>query len=274
MELRVSTNTGGDGYYYTTFCAPFDVLMTNSKDEAYVVPMGEWPTITPPEHTDFLYPKRIGQYNTAPYAGNNQFIPAGTPVLIRTSNPLGYVTMVLPTTAPSASVSCLFTGKYLEQMLAQGEDDVYVFGQDLGTFTKAADYARTGLFAGIAPSLGTDVGFYVNANPNKEANEHRALWTRNNKYVLANKVYYRAPGGGGASARRKSQGATFIRVIFDEEGEKEEPIDERLRVRPADNRVYDLQGRCVASGEAVRNGSWRNMVAPGVYIVNGKKVKL
>jgi hypothetical protein len=64
-----------------------------------------------------------------------------------------------------------------------------------------------------------------------------------------------------------------VPVVFDDE--PEEPISEDLNGQMLRSGcVYDLQGRCVASGEAVRNGSWRNMVAPGVYIVNGKKVKL
>ena len=47
--------------------------------------------------------------------------------------------MALPNSNPSPSpVSCLFTGKYLEQMLDQGADDVYVFGRDLGTYETAA----------------------------------------------------------------------------------------------------------------------------------------
>ena len=60
MELRVTTNNGGNNYYYATFCAPFDVLLTNKKDEAYVLPTDDgWPTITPPATTAMMHPKRL-----------------------------------------------------------------------------------------------------------------------------------------------------------------------------------------------------------------------
>ena len=263
MELRVKTNNGGDNYYYTTFCAPFDVLMTNERDVAYVIPPGEWPSTTTPGN---LYPKEIGEYTSA---GNNQFIPAGTPVIIRTSNPIGYVTMALPTSIPSSSVSCLFTGKYLEQMLTQGDDDVYVFGRDLGTYTKAGDYASSGLFTSVSPSPSTGIGFYINANPNREASENKASWTRNNKYVYANKIYYRA-GSSGASTR----GVQFVPVVFgaeaaatDVQGVKD--YGEGM-LRPGN--VYNLQGRCVATEEMVKDGTWKNNLTPGVYIMSGKKI--
>lgn len=262
MELRVKTNNGGDNYYYTTFCAPFDVLMTNERDVAYVIPEGEWPTTTTPGN---LYPKEIGEYTSA---GNNQFIPARTPVIIRTSNPIGYVTMALPNSNPSPSpVSCLFTGKYLEQMLDQGADDVYVFGRDLGTYKKAGDYASSGLFTSVSPSLSTGIGFYINANPNREASENKASWTRNNKYVYANKIYYRADNAG-------TRGVQFVPVVFEAEAEATDvqgvkDYSEGM-LRPGN--VYNLQGRCVATEEMVKDGTWKNNLTPGVYIMSGKKI--
>lgn len=270
MELRVKTNNGGDNYYYTTFCAPFDVLMTNERDVAYVIPPGEWPTLAPPTTTKGnLYPKEIGEYNTSDYASNNQFIPAGTPVIIRTSNPIGYVTMALPTSSPSSSVSCLFTGKYLEQMLTQGADDVYVFGRDLGTYTKASNYSTTGQFSTVIPSLSTGIGFYINANPNREASENKASWTRNNKYVYANKIYYRA-GSSGASTR----GVQFVPVVFGAEAEATDVqgVKDYSEGVLCPGNVYNLQGRCVATEEMVKDGTWKNNLTPGVYIMSGKKI--
>ena len=179
--------------------------------------------------------------------------------------------MALPTTTPSTPISYLLTGKYLEQMLPQGEDDVYVFGRDLGTFTKAADYNSSGLFASISPSLSTGIGFYINANPNKEANENKASWTRNNKYVYANKIYYRA-GSSGASAL--TRGVDFVRVVFEAEAAATDvqgvkDYSEGM-LRPGN--VYNLQGRCVATEEMVKDGTWKNNLTPGVYIMSGKKI--
>ena len=39
-----------------------------------------------------------------------------------------------------------------------------------------------------------------------------------------------------------------------------------------DGRIYNLQGRCVATEQEVSEGSWRQKLAPGVYIRNGKKM--
>ena len=38
------------------------------------------------------------------------------------------------------------------------------------------------------------------------------------------------------------------------------------------DRVYDLLGRCVVTGEEVVNGTWRSKVASGIYILNGRKI--
>jgi len=110
------------------------------------------------------------------------------------------------------------------------------------------------------------VGFYINANLNKEGGAERATWVpRNNRYVLHNKIYYRN-GSNGASYRRGA--AEFVPVKFGDE-------DEEISVKPAvvvADRVYDLTGRCVASGDEVLDGTWRDKVSPGIYIIGGKKL--
>ena len=268
MGLKLSTNSGGDSHYYASFCAPFDVLLTEEKkDTAWVVPPGGW-------NTELMHPKMIGEYNTGTYAGNNQFIPAGTPVIIRTKSATGYVTLALPTTTPTASVPCIFTGKYLEQMLTQGSDYVYVFGQPYaGSDDESFATNGTVTMGGQDSKI---VGFYKNANFYREQNQFKP-WPRNNKYVYANKIYYRSPGGGGSSASREfTRGIEFIPVIFDmdfdvEEGDEES--GEQQRTVTGDGRIYDLQGRCVATRQQVEDGSWRTTLAPGIYILNGKKFK-
>lgn len=275
MGLQVATNDDGKGNYLTTFCAPFDVLLTKEEDEAFVLPPapeGGWPTITPPATTAVIHPQKIGKFNTGDYKNNNQFIPAGTPVIIRTSNKDGYVTMALPNLPnPTTPVPCVFSGKYLEQMLVHGSDYVYAFGKSLGTFTLDGNFANNGLLSPHA-IVSTNVGFYVNANPNKEVSNSRISWARNNKYVLGNKIYYRA-NSSGASSRELTRSPEFIPVVFDDDDEEEdEPIGESLLQRPHDNRVYDLLGRCVATGEEVVNGTWRSKVASGIYILNGRKI--
>jgi hypothetical protein len=144
-----------------------------------------------------------------------------------------------------------------------------------GTFTPEDDYDTSGEIKAVTPEKGlTGIGFYLNANPNREADPERSLWKRNNLYVLANKVYYRASE---TTPRVKAQSLNgnieFIPVLFDEKGVKDMDLqpDGTMRLRINDGRAYDIQGRCVATEQEVSDGSWLNNFAPGMYIVNGKK---
>ena len=179
--------------------------------------------------------------------------------------------MALPTTTPSSPVSCLFSGKNLEQTLPHGSDYVYVFGLEYsGTFTPDPSFTTNGLITATTPSATKVLGFFKNANHDRESSEFRNSWTRNNKYVLANKIYYRASGSG---AREVTRGIEFVPVIFDDEEDGEEPdIEHVANGRSYPLGVYDLLGRCVATEEEVKDGSWRQHVAPGIYIIHGKKV--
>lgn len=272
MGLRVKANNGGDNYYYTTFCAPFDVLMTNEKDKAYVIPSDGWPTITTPATTGKLYPREIGLDNTGVHAGNNQFIPAGTPVIIRATN--GNVIMALPNAMPSDPIATCLSGKYLEQMLDQDADNlVYVLGR---SYTHSGDFKytpETGVVIPAGLEFDKGVGFYKNANTNRESNETKTLWERNNKYVYANKIYYLA-GSSGASSREKTRGVEFVPVIFDDEGGEDPDIKDSSDRIVGDGCVYDLQGRKVATKQQVEDDTWRQFLSPGIYIINGKKIRL
>jgi hypothetical protein len=281
MALTATTNNGGDENYYTTFCAPFDVLLTNEKDEAFILPTGGWPTITPPETKAVIHPKKIGQYNTVAngcpvdYRGNNQFIPAGTPVIIRTKNTGGEITMALPSptsTLPSA-VPCVFSGEYLEQMLAQSSTDyVFVFGRPYTHSNEFRYDKESGIVTPAGLEVDKGVGFYINASNDRESSATRTMWTRNNKYVYGNKIYYlyTPPPGG---SRELTRSPEFIPVVFDDdEGEEDEPIEESLRQQVFNGCVYDLQGRCVATEEMVKDGTWRHNLTHGIYILNGKKI--
>ena len=283
MALTLTGNNGQDKHFYTTFCAPFDVLLTDAdNDAAYVVPSGKW-------STEILYPKEIGEYNTEAngcpedYRGSNQFIPAGTPVIIRSKNSSTSSTrsikLALPTNTPSTSVSCVFSGKYLEQTLAHGSDYVYVFGLEYsGTFTEDPSFATNGLITATTPSATKVLGFFKNMNHDRESSDARNSWTRNNKYVYSNKIYYRA-GSSGASAksRKVANMPQFVPVIFDDELEDEELQDEEQgqpQMQEYGDGVYDLSGRKVANEEQVQDGTWRQRLSPGIYIVQGKKIKI
>ncbi len=278
MGLKVRTHDAGNAIRYATFYAPFDVLLTNaSTDMAYIVPTGK---LTPPLTADTQYaihPKKMGDedVNTGTYAGNSQFIPAGTPAIIRTKATSGYVTLALPTTTPSSSVSCVFTGQYLEQMLSHGSDYVFVFGRpSSGTFTEDASFSTNGLITVSAPASDRGIGFYKNANLNRESSKDAAAWTRNNKYVYGNKIYYRAAvsSGGGDALDLAFEKADYIPVIFDEDELELQEDGNGYGATFGDGRIYDLQGRCIATKQEVLDGSWINTVAPGIYILNGKKI--
>jgi len=275
MPLTVTTKNGGDDYYYTTFYAPFDALLTSANDVAYIVPSGKWPTITPPATTAVFHPKKIGTVNTGTNAGNDQFIPAGTPVIIRTKNTGGEVTLALPNATPSSSITTALSGKYLEQQLAQDAGNlIYVFGR---SYTHSDEFRYNDPSSGVVIPAGLEfdsgVGFYKNANTNRESNETKTLWSRNNKCVYANKVYYYAGGISGDALNIDFENTEYIPVLFDDQGVKDMDLqpDGTMRLRINDGRAYDIQGRCVATEQEVSDGSWLNNVAPGMYIVNGKK---
>ncbi len=265
--LHVATNNGGDSHYYATFYAPYDVLLPNDDDDkTYNAFIGtSW------SNTNV----RTAKVTKGGYT-DGKFIPANTPAIIRTTDESGNVKLTLPTTEPSAAISsCVFSGQYLEQLLPLEEGsrwthDVYTLGLPFSsTVDKDGDYGTTGDVVAPLPEQATSgVGFYINATANKENNALKARWDRNNRYVLHNKIYYRA-GSSGASARRmNSARPEFVPVIFDEE---EPDIEEQGQEVRNDNRIYDLLGRCVADEAEVRDGSWQQRLAPGIYILNGRK---
>ena len=298
MGLKLNLNNGGDGYYYATFCAPYDVLLTDKdKDAAYICRIWDW---------EIIHLKKVGKYNTEAngckkeYKGSNQFVPAGTPVVIRSANTS--VTLALPTVEPAtdypSSGASSFTtkfktasnnqleGEYLEQLLATDDReigggnkdfytyDVYVFGLPIsGDISKDEDYKYNGKIAIELPKVAEKgVGFYLNANPNREEGGTMGEWVRNNKYVYNNRIYVKKPMASSGSGARWAK-TDFVPVVFDDDDEEDDdPIGESLLQRPHDNRVYDLLGRCVASGEEVVNGTWRSKVASGIYILNGRKI--
>ena len=263
--LRIETHSGGDGYYYSTFCAPYDVTLPNDVGvntyDAYVCTSWD---------TDVIHPTSIGKT-----------ITAGTPAIIRTTETSGNVKVTLPGTASSAE-SCVFTGKYLEQILATpitAENKVYTFGLPRTgyniTITPADGFVNgeiNNVVEGSEPAY-TGVGFYLNATLNKEKDASTGEWTPNNRYVLHNKIYYWS-GSNGASAP-KHKDIDYVPVVFDyeiEEQPHEEEPDEDKQSRVGDGCVYDILGRKVATEAEVKNGTWYQRLQPGVYVVDGQKI--
>lgn len=278
--LRLNVNSGGDAgeygttYYYTTFYAPFDILLPEDDTSvtphklytAYVCQEGFSPW---PGDNGELHPKPIGEFNTGGYQGNDQFVPAGTPVLIATTDNAGSIKATIPTNSPSTPLASIFTGQYLEQKLDAG-NDVFVFGLP---FTSELEMDKeSGDITGTLPQkAATGAGFYLNANQNKELGLSKASWTRNNWYVLGNKIYYRASA---SPARKNTRGIEFVPVIFDDEELEDPDIQDANDGRVGDGCVYDLLGRKVATKQQVEEGTWRQNLRPGIYILNGRKIRL
>lgn len=269
LGLNITMNDGGDNYYYSTFYAPFDVLLPDDDgDNKYVAYISkEW-------NTTGIHLEKVPAVGET-YA-EGKFVPAGTPVIFRIADDSGSMTLSLPSSTPSSSLSaCVFLGQNLEQMLAaDASHDVYTLGLP---FTSSVSIDRTdgSITAPLPTFADTGVGFYINATPNKEREPDEAEWYRNNRYVLHNKIYYRATGGGGAPARESTRGIQFVPVIFDDddEGGEEPELNGVMEQRVGDNRVYDLLGRCVATEEQVKDGTWKQRLRPGIYILNGRKIR-
>ena len=263
MGLSITTNNGGDGYYYATFYAPFDVLLPEDDGSktynAYTC--SKW-------YDDGVHPKPVPATNDYE---EGKFVPAETPVIIRVKDESGSVALSIPNDAPTTPVaSNIFTGQHLEQLLAADPaHDVYTLGLP---FTLVESFDReTGVVA--APEDGkpatTGIGFYINATENKEFGRLEELWQRNNRYVLHNKIYYRATGG--SPAPERNAGPEFVPVLFGDE-DQEQPGTQEEKNSRFDGGVYDLLGRKVADEQAAKDGTWRYRLSPGVYIVNGQKV--
>ena len=276
MPLCVKTNNGGDGYYYTTFYAPFDVALPTDADgktyHAYICK--NW-------HNEGVHPVPVPACTVDAIAyEEGKYVPASTPVIIRVKDESGSVRLILPKSTPSASPVSgnIFSGQYLEQLLAVDADhDVYTLGLPFTSdvHKDPDDYDTTGDIVAPLPEQATSgLGFYINATPNKESSQTQSLWQRNNLYVLHNKIYYRASDTPGASSREKTRGVEYVPVFFDDEGVEDPNIQQNGDDRVGDGCVYDLQGRKVATKQQVEDDTWRQFLSPGIYIINGKKIRL
>ena len=259
MPLIITTNNGGDGYYYATFYAPFDVLLPDDQNDStyYAYTCSQW-------YNDGVHPQEVPAHDI--YA-EGKFVPAGTPVIIRVKDESGSLTLTLPSTAPSASVSCVFKGTYLEKLLpADADHDVYTLGVPMTSTIENYDRSTGDITAPLPEFATSGVGFYINATRNKEDDPLQSLWHRNNRYVLHNKIYYRA----GDKAEAPAHSPEYVPVLFGD-GNDEQPDSQN---NTAGGGVYDILGRKVASAEEVQSGTWYQRLNPGIYIIDGKKIYL
>ena len=271
--LQVAVNNGGDDYYYSTFCAPFDVLLPENDGTKtyYAYICDKW-------NNTNLHPQKVPEVTGTTSYDEGKFVPAGTPVILRVKDESGSMKLTLPNNAPTTIsdptnplTKNIFSGKYLEQKLGSGSD-VYTLGLPfISHVEKDDDYNTTGDIDAPLPEQATSgLGFYINATANKENGEIKARWDKNNRYVIHNKIYYRAGSSGSSAPQQK--GPEFVPVIFDDLEEQDEELNPNgAREIVGDGCIYDLMGRKVATREQVEDGSWKQRVATGIYILNGKK---
>ena len=285
--LKVAVNNGNDDYYYSTFCAPYDVKLPDNDGTKtyYAYTCDKWDEKN-------LHPTKVPAVTGTSSYDEGKFVPAGTPVIFRIKDESGSMKLTIEGNKPSdplPSSSNIFSGKYLEQLLPLDAGnkwlyDVYTLGLPFkSNVNKDGYYDDNGDIHAPSPEQEkSGVGFYINANPNKEINAMKANWSRNNRYVLHNKIYYREGATSGSSARGMTRGGVeFVPLIFDwedveEDGYghmEEEELTER-REYVGDGCVYDMQGRRVATEEQVLDGTWKQRVSPGIYIINGKKISV
>jgi len=282
-------------YYFSTLYVPFDVVlpadknvfayrgkMTKDKDYGTSVDAGEhdWRL-----QCEKLSARTVGGVTYE--AG--KFIPAGTPVLIRVDATDGtdgsvselvsdydrdhanstphFTTLTIPNDAPATSLTpdaTFFHGQYLEQILPESvlaggtSRKIYVFGQSTGD-----DYATK--TTADKPATVDEVGFYINKNT---VDGTATYANKNNLYVRHNKIYLIEEDARSRYTQTSASARQFIPLDFDDLGIEEQPSGWHPAVHEG---VFDLQGRRVATAGQAADGSWRQSVKRGVYIVNGRK---
>lgn len=237
--LQMKTNNGQDGYYYSSLYVPYDVMLPEGAEafaglRDHTVNGKSWITCYTIDH---FYAFKGDE------SLKRRFVPAGTPVLVRTKstepcdimlNPQSPQNPSKPSTDDASTIAGrnIFKGTYLARVYASGDDEynangtVYVFGMG---------------------DVSSKVGFFRNKNKLDNG-------VVNNWYLKNNKMYYLDTSEG-------SSGAKSFALEFDE-GELPTGIvrNEGDVDAPTDNRVYDLSGRRVEHP------------AKGVYIRNGRKI--
>lgn len=246
LPLKLKMNNNGDGFCYASYYVPFDIDITTVGSVAFI---GKYEHVNdkagePIEGTSYIE----AEYKLVCHSVNDatgltqRFVPAGTPVLVRTPDEdthteedgtTRYVDINLPYLSPSEAVSPEsnhFMGSYLTCKLDLEENTiVYVFG-------KSNTYG---------------VGFFKNSG-NVEG------MTKHNWNVNHNKMYY---------LNHSATAKQFSLMFY----EADETTGVLQLVSGCDtshgdqNAIYDLQGRKVSSDSNAKLPS-------GIYIMNGKKI--
>ncbi len=256
LPLNLKMNNGKDDYYYSTFCAPYDIVMPEGV-VAFIMTDGI-KGVDADGHNGTMEMVKLSNYTNkddypVDYRGKDNYIPANTPVVLRAAKTVaeafstsGVAVVTLPNEAPS-SVSPTNQNKFGSNLLSGTIPDEISSDQQVYLFSM----------------ISNKVGFYVNGLTNPITNVKDNKYTPHHKTYL---VYDKEFTTGTAN------GFTFFFNEDDfvpEPDEPEEPdvadgiTDSQVATGDIDwehEPVYDLHGRRVYPP-----------LHRGVYIVRGKK---
>lgn len=256
LPLNLKMNNGKDDYYYSTFCAPYDIVMPEGV-VAFIMTDGI-KEVDADGHNGTMEMVKLSNYTNNDnypenYRGKENYIPANTPVVLRAAKTVaeafstsGVAVVTLPNEAPS-SVAPTNKNKFGCNLLSGTIPDEISSDQQVYLFSM----------------ISNKVGFYVNGLTNPITNVKDNKYTPHHKTYL---VYDKEFTTGTAN------GFTFFFNEDDfvpEPDEPEEPevvdgiTDSQVATGDIDwehEPVYDLHGRRVYPP-----------LHRGVYIVRGKK---
>ena len=209
LKLALNKPTVADGYAYSTLYVPYDVMVDNDEAQAFYAKSEN------ANNGDY----RLTCETVNALTGKNAaYVPAGSPVLVRTPDTVEEVTLILPADAPDTDSADaiakhnLLQGSYLEETI-ESDSYVYVFGYS-GKFQ--------------------EVGFFIDNN--HESNYRN--WT-----VKHNRCFY-ISGGGGNSVNE---------FLLDFNAATDGVGQVTVRHDEGNDDVYDLSGRKV-SARALKPG--------------------
>ena len=255
LPLNLKMNNGKDDYYYSTFCAPYDIVMPEGV-VAFIMTDGI-KSVNDDGKSGTMEMVKLSNYTNNDnypenYRGKENYIPANTPVVLRAAKTVaeafstsGVAVVTLPNEAPS-SVAPTNQNKFGSNLLSgtienvSSDQQVYNFGM-----------------------VSNKVGFYVNATKNPFTNVKDNTYMPHHKAYL---VYDKELTTGTAN------GFSFFFNEDDFVPEPDEPEEPDVVDGITDSQagtgdidwehepVYDLHGRRVYPP-----------LHRGVYIVRGKK---
>lgn len=229
---------------YASFYVPFDVQIPDDCDVVpfYGVLDMDYPSAGEGQDRHTLRCQTL-DYINEDYG--EKFIPANTPVIMRSESATTEFTFSLPNDAPTSDEALAAANKiegiFLSKVITDA--DLYTFG-------------REKIYSGYTGTVYEDkytgrVGFFRRSNVNKA--------------LIANRVFYHSPFYNPQDQSSDSFVFTFNLWTDEDHGDDVTNIRFETKLNKEDS-VYDLQGRKIPTDQLI-NGQ----LPKGIYIINGKK---